>query len=64
MYGAFQPSHLLLVLVVVLIIFGPGKLKGLGKSLGESIRDFKTEISKDGETKEEQLNNTTDLKKS
>ncbi|MDO7786322.1 twin-arginine translocase TatA/TatE family subunit [Desulforamulus aquiferis] len=62
MYGAFQPSHLLLVLVVVLIIFGPGKLKGLGKSLGESIRDFKTEITKE-ENKDDKDNNT-ELKKS
>lgn len=46
MYGAFQPSHLILILLVVLIIFGPGKMKGLGKDLGESIRDFKTALNK------------------
>lgn len=55
MYGAFQPSHLILILIVVLIIFGPGKLKGLGQSLGESIRDFKNEMNKDPESKEEKI---------
>lgn len=47
MYGAFQPSHLILILIVVLIIFGPGKMKGLGKELGESLRDFKTALNKE-----------------
>jgi sec-independent protein translocase protein TatA len=39
--GLFQPLHLLLVLVIVLIVFGPGKLPELGESLGKSIRAFK-----------------------
>lgn len=47
MYGAFQPTHLLLILIIVLIIFGPGKMKGMGKSLGESLRSFKSEINKE-----------------
>lgn len=34
-------AHLLLVLVIALIFFGPGKLPTLGKSLGEAIRGFK-----------------------
>ena len=39
--GLFQPMHLLLILVIALIIFGPGKLPELGGSLGKAIRDFK-----------------------
>jgi sec-independent protein translocase protein TatA len=39
--GLFQPLHLLVVLAVVLIVFGPGKLPELGESLGKSIRSFK-----------------------
>lgn len=39
--GLLQPSHLLLILVLVLIIFGPGKLPALGKALGESIRELR-----------------------
>ncbi|HLY62057.1 MAG TPA: twin-arginine translocase TatA/TatE family subunit [Terriglobia bacterium] len=41
MEGLFQPMHLLIILVVVLILFGPGKLPDLGKGLGKGIREFK-----------------------
>ena len=41
MEGLFQPMHLILILVIVLIIFGPGKLPELGEGLGKSIRAFK-----------------------
>lgn len=40
--------HLLLILGIALLIFGPSKLAGLGKGLGEGIRNFKSAI-KDGE---------------
>ena len=36
-----QPLHLIVILAVALIVFGPGKLPELGKSLGEAIRGFK-----------------------
>jgi len=39
--GLFQPLHLFVVLVVVLVIFGPSRLPELGESLGRSIRTFK-----------------------
>jgi len=38
--GLFQPMHLLVILVIVLIIFGPGKLGELGSSFGKAIRGF------------------------
>ncbi len=38
------PTHLLLVLVVALLLFGPRKLPELGKGLGEGIRGFKEGI--------------------
>ena len=41
MEGLFQPLHLIVILVIVLIIFGPGKLPELGEGLGKSIREFK-----------------------
>jgi sec-independent protein translocase protein TatA len=41
MEGIFQPMHLILILVIVLIIFGPGKLPELGEGLGKSIKAFK-----------------------
>jgi sec-independent protein translocase protein TatA len=42
--GLFQPSHLLLILVVALFLFGPKKLPELGKSMAEGIRGFKEGI--------------------
>lgn len=39
--GLFQPMHLLIILVIVLVIFGPGKLPEIGAALGKSIREFK-----------------------
>ena len=36
--------HIVVVLVVVLIFFGPSRLPGLGKSLGEAIRGFKSGV--------------------
>ena len=40
--------HLILIFLIVLIIFGPGKLPELGEGLGKSIREFKKAI-KDGQ---------------
>jgi sec-independent protein translocase protein TatA len=37
----FAPSHLLILLLIVLIIFGPSKLGDIGGALGKAIRDFK-----------------------
>ena len=39
--GLFQPLHLLLIVLIVLIIFGPSKLPEIGKSLGDGLRGFK-----------------------
>ena len=47
--GLFQPMHLLIILVIVLMIFGPSRLGEIGKGLGESIRGFKKSISGDEE---------------
>ena len=41
----FAPSHLILLLLVILIIFGPSKLGDVGGALGKGIRDFKRAIN-------------------
>jgi sec-independent protein translocase protein TatA len=43
--GLFQPMHLLVILGLLLLFFGPKRLPELGKGLGASIRDFKEAIS-------------------
>jgi len=41
MEGLLQPTHLFFILLIVLILFGPGKLPDLGRGLGKGIREFK-----------------------
>jgi len=43
--GLFRPSHLLVILLIVLLVFGPSKLPQLGGALGKTIRDFKKAMS-------------------
>jgi len=45
MEGLFQPMHLIVILIIVLLIFGPKKLGELGKGLGEGIRNFKSSMN-------------------
>jgi twin arginine-targeting protein translocase, TatA/E family len=59
MRGLLQPMHLLLILVIVLIIFGSGKLPELGNSIGKAIRGFKKAM----EEEEHKPEDTTDTKK-
>lgn len=40
----FQPTHLLIIAVIALLVFGPRKLPELGKGLGEGLRGFKEGI--------------------
>lgn len=39
--GLFQPTHLIVIFFIALLVFGPRKLPELGKGLGEGIRALK-----------------------
>lgn len=58
--GSLSPVHWIIVIVVVLLLFGPGRLAGVGKGLGEGIRSFKKGITDDPEEPKEpkQLDDT------
>lgn len=43
--GILEPMHLVVILGIALLVFGPKKLPELGKGLGESIRGFKKAIT-------------------
>jgi len=45
--GLFQPTHLLVVFGIALLVFGPKKLPELGKGIGEGIRGFKAAMRPD-----------------
>lgn len=51
--GLAQPMHLIMILFITLLFFGPSKLAGLGKGMGEGIRGFK-EALKQGPPQSEQ----------
>jgi sec-independent protein translocase protein TatA len=46
--GGLSPAHWLIVLVVVLLLFGAGRLADIGKGLGEGIKNFKKGLNDDG----------------
>ena len=46
------PMELIIVLVIVLVIFGPKRLPGLGRSLGTGMREFKESVT--GKSKDEE----------
>jgi sec-independent protein translocase protein TatA len=43
--GLLQPTHLLVILAVAVLVFGPKKLPELGKGLAEGIKSFKQGIN-------------------
>ena len=59
MADLLKPMHLLVILGIVLIIFGPGKLPELGSSIGKAIRGFKKSMDEKDHVPED----TKDTKK-
>jgi sec-independent protein translocase protein TatA len=47
--GLMQPMHLLVILFIALLVFGPNKLSELGKGLGQGIKNFKDAVN-EGQT--------------
>ncbi len=52
-------TDLIIVLVIILLIFGPKRLPGLGKHLGQGMREFKESIT--GESKDEEAEKRPEL---
>ncbi len=50
-----SPVDIVIVALVFLLLFGGSKLAGLGKGLGESIRNFKSAVKDDETDKEKKL---------
>ena len=53
------PLELAIVLVIVLLIFGPKRLPGLGKQLGTGMREFKESITGKGDKDDRRRSTTT-----
>ena len=53
--GLFQPMHLLVILGLAVLVFGPKKLPELGKGIGEGIRGFKSAMRDNEERPEKSV---------
>jgi len=53
--GLLQPTHLVLILVIALIVLGPGKLGDLGGQLGKGVREFRQMAEGTGPSEPAQL---------
>ena len=55
MFGdILQPTHLLLILVVALLVLGPKRLPEVGKTLGSGLRDFRSAINGESHDRHEE----------
>jgi sec-independent protein translocase protein TatA len=46
-FGSIGAGELLILLLVVLLVFGPKRLPEMGRSLGRGMREFKNSVTKD-----------------
>jgi sec-independent protein translocase protein TatA len=56
MFGSFGLPELLIVLAIVVVLFGAGRIAGVGRALGQSVRGFREEVrteDEDGEDEDE-----------
>ncbi|HOJ14381.1 MAG TPA: twin-arginine translocase TatA/TatE family subunit [Deltaproteobacteria bacterium] len=49
MFGGLGMTELIIILLIVLVIFGAGKLPEVGSALGKGIKNFKSAISDSGD---------------
>jgi sec-independent protein translocase protein TatA len=46
--GLLQPTHIIFVIVIALLVFGPKRLPEMGRSIGHGIREFKDSMDGNG----------------
>jgi sec-independent protein translocase protein TatA len=62
-FQSIGPLEIIVVLVIVLLIFGPKRLPGLGRSLGAGMRNFKDSISGKDKGEDEEDDDRPELTK-
>lgn len=61
-FGLITPMTAGIVLVIALVIFGPGKLPDLGKALGKGIKEFKSATDGDDKTEVQEVKEVKTVK--
>jgi sec-independent protein translocase protein TatA len=56
------PTELIIVLVIVLLVFGPKRLPGLGRQLGSGMREFKDSITSKGSSDDDDPDDAPEVK--
>ena len=51
MFGGFGMTELLVILAIVLLIFGPKRIKSIGSDLGSAIKGFRKGVTDDEQNK-------------
>lgn len=60
MFSGFTGWHALIILVVVVLLFGATKLPGLAKSVGQSMKIFRSEMKSSDPDSDDKVKDTTD----
>ena len=58
MFSGIGVTELILILVIALVVFGPGKLPDVGRALGKSIREFRNAENVTVEEEKQSTDNT------
>jgi sec-independent protein translocase protein TatA len=56
--GLENPIHLLVIALVVLIIFGPARLPGIGRAVGSGIRELRGSLTGEDQASEKKSDDT------
>jgi sec-independent protein translocase protein TatA len=63
MGGMLGPTELLVIIGVALLLFGPGRVAGVGRALGNGIRQFKVGLQDDDAPPQRGISKTAEEKK-
>lgn len=53
-------TELILILIISIVLFGTGRIAGIGKAMGKSIREFKEELNGDSASDKKEGNGEPD----
>ncbi len=58
-----QPTHLIIILVVALLIFGPSRLPEIGRSFGKMLREFQSATKETAASFQEEVQKPIEVRK-